>query len=122
MSLCDTCRNYIRSRDNCLFADHVASCNTYKCDRYEETENEPKFVSADNPTSTHPTHYSRLNPEPGDVAREWELTFWLGDAVKYISRAGYKVGNDIIQDLEKARHCIDKEIEYQKQLKSSDQS
>jgi hypothetical protein len=109
-----------------LYGEHVLASDISTCKKYEvipvediSEKAKPKFVSGNNPTTVHPTHYSRLNPEPGDVAREWELTFWLGDAVKYISRAGYKVGSDIIQDLEKARHCIDKEIEYQKQLKSS---
>lgn len=49
----------------------------------------------------NPEHYNRLNPQPKDVIRAWELNFNLGSAVKYISRAGHK--DDIVQDLKKAQ-------------------
>lgn len=38
----------------------------------------------------NPTHYNRLSPEPKDVIRSWELNFNLGNAVKYVARAGHK--------------------------------
>ena len=37
----------------------------------------------------NPTHYDRLSPEPKDVIRSWELNFNLGNAVKYVARAGH---------------------------------
>ena len=46
--------------------------------------------------------------EPIDVIEDWNLGFNLGNAVKYISRAGRK--DDVITDLEKARWYLDREI------------
>lgn len=56
----------------------------------------------------NPEHYNRLNPQPKDVIRAWELNFNLGSAVKYISRAGHK--DDIVQDLKKAQEFIQFEL------------
>lgn len=64
----------------------------------------------------NPTHYSRLNPEPKDVIRKWNLNFNLGSAVKYIARCGYKDGSNPMEDLQKAKQFIDFEIEYLKQM------
>jgi hypothetical protein len=60
---------------------------------------------------SHPDHYTAGRKfEPKDVIRDWDLNFNLGNAVKYISRAGRK--NDLIEDLKKARQYLDFEIEY----------
>lgn len=59
---------------------------------------------------THPSHYcDGRKYEPRKVIRDWGLNFNLGNAVKYISRAGRK--DDIIQDLNKAKQYIEFEIE-----------
>lgn len=56
-----------------------------------------------------PSHYTAGRKyEPKDVIRDWDLNFNLGNAVKYISRAGRK--NDILEDLEKAKTYIEFEI------------
>jgi hypothetical protein len=58
----------------------------------------------------HPSHYSEGRKyEPKDVIRDWQLGFNLGNAVKYIARAGRK--DDIVQDLEKAKQYLEFEIE-----------
>jgi len=49
-----------------------------------------------------PAHYSRLNPQPFEVIKAWELNFFLGSAVKYIARAGHKEGASEETDLRKA--------------------
>ena len=58
----------------------------------------------------HPAHYGGAdNPyEAIKVIEAWDLGFCLGNAVKYISRAGKK--NDLVEDLKKARWYIDREI------------
>lgn len=58
----------------------------------------------------NPKHYAELTPQPIDVIEGWGLGFCLGNAVKYISRAGRKTGEDIITDLKKARWYLDREI------------
>ncbi len=58
----------------------------------------------------HPPHYGGAdNPyEAIKVIEAWGLGFCLGNAVKYISRAGKK--DDVVQDLEKARWYLDRQI------------
>ena len=58
----------------------------------------------------HPTHYGgKNNPyEAIKVIEAWELGFNLGNVAKYISRAGKK--DDIVQDLEKAKWYLEREI------------
>ena len=59
----------------------------------------------------HPPHYiAGRKYEPKDVIRDWDLNFSLGNAVKYISRAGRKDPSKIIEDLEKAIFYINDEI------------
>ena len=66
-------------------------------------------------TVNHPLHYGGGdNPyETIKVIEAWELGFSLGNAVKYISRAGKKV--NAVEDLEKAIWYINREIIKQKQ-------
>lgn len=58
----------------------------------------------------HPAHYGGAdNPyEAIKVIEAWKLNFNLGNTVKYISRAGKK--DATIQELEKARWYLDREI------------
>lgn len=57
----------------------------------------------------NPRHYTEgRQHEPIDVIEDWGLDFQLGNAVKYISRAGRK-GN-AVQDLKKAIWYIEREI------------
>ena len=60
-----------------------------------------------NDNVNHPSHYcDGRRYEPMDVIENWSLGFHLGNAVKYISRAGRK--GDAIEDLEKARWYLDR--------------
>lgn len=65
----------------------------------------------------NPPHYTegRLY-EPIKVINDWDLNFNLGNAIKYISRAGRK-GN-AIEDLEKAKFYLQYEISRLKELNS----
>ena len=57
----------------------------------------------------HPAHYTEGRRfEPIDVIEDWELGFHLGNALKYISRAGRK--GDAREDLEKAVWYLNREI------------
>lgn len=68
-----------------------------------------------NPTTTeavnHPAHYGGGdNPyEHIKVSRAWGLNYELGNATKYICRAGKK--NDAIEDLKKAAWYVHAEIQ-----------
>lgn len=68
----------------------------------------------------HPEHYGGGdNPyEAIKVIEAWGLGFNLGNKVKYISRAGKKDPSKNIQDLEKAKWYLEREISN---LKKSNQ-
>ena len=78
-------------------------------------------MSSDENVSCRPDYYNFSQYEPKDVIRSWGLNFNLGNVVKYIARAGRK--GDKLEDLIKARHYLDFEIdalkiEYLNQSKS----
>ena len=50
----------------------------------------------------HPSHYNTGEIEVIDVIEDWKLGFHLGNAVKYIARAGVKDPSKEKEDLEKA--------------------
>jgi hypothetical protein len=60
----------------------------------------------------HPGHYGgKDNPyEAIKVIEAWDLGFNLGNVVKYISRAGKKDSSMELEDLEKAKWYLDREI------------
>lgn len=72
-------------------------------------------------TPTDPDHYKRGGIEPIDYieAQGWGEGFNRGNAVKYITRAGYKDPETEVEDLEKAKVYIDKEITRVKAKKAS---
>lgn len=58
----------------------------------------------------NPSHYAEGRQyEPINVIEDWQLNYRLGNAVKYISRAGRKT--NAIEDLRKAVWYISREIE-----------
>lgn len=67
----------------------------------------------------HPKHYGDKddNYETIKVIEAWKLGFCLGNTIKYISRAGKK--DNIIQDLEKAKWYLEREIQNLKKGKET---
>ena len=61
-----------------------------------------------------PSHYKDGGIETIDFIEAKDLNYRLGNVVKYVSRAGKK--DDVIQDLEKARWYLDREINKLKGL------
>jgi hypothetical protein len=61
-----------------------------------------------------PTYYQRGTIDVWDFIRQQNLNFHLGNAIKYICRAGYK--DSKIQDLEKAIHYLENELEHAENL------
>ena len=60
----------------------------------------------------HPAHYQGANGlEAIDVIEGFGLNYCLGNAVKYLLRAGKKDPARWREDLQKARWYIDREIE-----------
>ena len=58
-----------------------------------------------------PEHYGS-NWKIGDFIREQELSFHLGNVVKYVCRAGKKENNTKQRDLEQAIAYLENELEH----------
>lgn len=67
-------------------------------------------IMKNNDPVNHPSHYTRFKGIEVIQLTE-QLNFCRGNAVKYIARAGAKDDSKEIEDLEKARWYIDREIE-----------
>lgn len=63
----------------------------------------------------NPPHYKTGGIEVLDFIEAKDLNYRLGNVVKYVSRAGKKINSDPVQDLEKARFYLEREIEARKQ-------
>jgi len=61
-----------------------------------------------------PSYYQRGTADVWDFIREQGLNFHLGNAIKYICRAGYK--DSKIEDLEKAIHYLENELHHVKDV------
>jgi Protein of unknwon function (DUF3310) len=56
-----------------------------------------------------PEHYTKGGIETIDFIEAKELNYHIGNVVKYVTRAGHK--DDRLQDLQKARWYLDREIQ-----------
>ena len=59
-----------------------------------------------------PTHYTRGSIEVWDFIRDQGLNYHLGNAIKYISRAGFKSTATKTEDLKKAIHYLENELQH----------
>ncbi len=59
-----------------------------------------------------PAHYTRGSIEVWDFIRDQDLNYHLGNAIKYICRAGFKGDNTKTEDLKKAIHYLENELEH----------
>ena len=58
----------------------------------------------------HPQHYQSKGMEVIDIIEAYELDFHLGNAIKYILRAGKKEGSSEKEDLGKAAWYIQRKL------------
>ena len=101
---------------NCKFDNQActeAPCNT--CTHNGGTRN--NFISTDdeleylvNDVVNRPTHYTDGKIEVIEYIEDKKLGFCLGNAIKYISRAGKKDPTKEIEDLKKAKWYIERRI------------
>jgi len=62
-----------------------------------------------NTNTTGPAYYRRGSIQVWDFVRDQGLNFHLGNAIKYVCRAGYK--DSKVDDLKKAVHYLQNELE-----------
>jgi hypothetical protein len=63
-----------------------------------------------NDAVNHPSHYTDGGIETIDFIEAKKLPYHLGNAIKYVSRAGKKDQNKTIEDLQKAVWYIERYI------------
>ena len=59
-----------------------------------------------------PAHYTRGAIEVWDFIRDQQLNYHLGNAIKYICRAGFKSSETKATDLKKAIHYLENELHH----------
>ncbi len=105
--------------DSCAFFDKEPLEEPCINCKNNTSPNDPQFESTPcnwkpkghiEPDPIKPGYYNDTKITPFDVIDDWGLNFYLGNAVKYIKRAGKKAGNSRLQDLKKIREYIDHEI------------
>lgn len=69
-------------------------------------------MSTENEKQIGGEHYKSKRIEPWDYILANDIGFMEGNAIKYLTRWRDKGG---IQDLEKAKHYVDKLIEYERE-------
>ena len=74
--------------------------------------------AAGNDPVNHPSHYTDGRIEVIDFIEDKGLNFHLGNAVKYIARARKKDPDKAVEDLEKARWYLDREISRRKETQN----
>ena len=77
------------------------------------TGTQPEPAPVNDPVN-HPSHYTDGRIEVIDFIEDKGLNFHLGNTVKYVARAGKKDPSKAVQDLEKARWYLDREIRRRK--------
>ena len=83
----------------------------------ELAKENPWLTSGKDDPVNHPSHYTDGKIEVIDFIEDKKLGFCLGNAVKYISRAGKKDPSKEIEDLEKAVWYVQRRIH---ELKNSE--
>lgn len=63
---------------------------------------------------SHPKHYNQGKIEVIEFIEDKQMGFHLGNAIKYISRAGKKDPSKTVEDLQKAIWYIERQIELEK--------
>lgn len=68
------------------------------------------LAAPENNSVNHPSHYNTGNIEVIDFIEDQRFNFNIGNAVKYLSRAGRKDDSKYVEDLKKAVWYINREI------------
>ena len=104
------CKRYYPNRcKGCRYGDIVGLC-CFK-DRPTTWGVEIADKGTQHNNVNHPNHYANGRIEVIDFIEDKELGFHLGNAVKYISRAGRKDADKTVEDLRKAAWYLNRQIE-----------
>ena len=93
--------------DRELFLVEGSNANNYKTAKKTSTQDD---------VISHPAHYTQ-GIECMDYIESHRLNYARGNIIKYVTRAGLKDASKEVEDLEKARWYLDREIERVKKAK-----
>lgn len=82
----------------------------------EEEKREEGCAAGKDDVISHPSHYTQ-GIECMDYIESHKLNYARGNIIKYVTRAGLKDASKEVEDLEKARWYLDREIERVKKAK-----
>ena len=82
-----------------------------------KSESKAKKTLIENDPVNHPSHYTDGKIEVIDFIEDKKLGFCLGNAVKYIARAGKKDPTKEIEDLKKAKWYVERRIKQLEEVK-----
>ena len=105
----DCCGNCVDGIGEWLNAPCANEPENPPADKHVDLQKVADEVTRDN--VNHPDHYNHGKIEVIDFIEDKELGFHLGNAVKYISRAGRKNPDKTIEDLRKAAWYLNRQIE-----------
>ena len=88
------------------------------CDALELNKNLGKETADGVDTVNHPSHYTYGTIEVIDYIEDKGFNYNLGNAIKYVSRAGHKF--NAIEDLQKAVWYINREISRLQKVKTDE--
>lgn len=94
--------------DVCYCLPGICPCRCSACRSVNETVPAPA-APKDDPVA-RPRHYTRGTIEVWDFIIDQGLSYCLGTAMKYICRAGHKDPAKHVEDLQKAKAYLDREI------------
>ena len=106
-----------RDCSNCALHNSGISCD------FEQNENVERgyailFPEPENDPVNRPSHYTDGKIEVIEFIEDKNLGFCLGNAVKYIARAGKKDPTKEIEDLNKAKWYIERRIKELKEARA----
>lgn len=116
-SACDCCSycpirklGFIGNQFKCIFKswDKMTDDQLKECLAAIDPEESPEKAED---VVNHPKHYTDGKIEVIDFIEDKKLGFCLGNAVKYISRAGKKDPTKEVEDLKKAAWYVDRRIQ-----------
>lgn len=99
-----------RDRETYIYSDMRFWLNEYGVVKTEIVD------PAEEDAVNHPSHYTDGQIEVSDFIADKDLNFFAGNVVKYICRAGKKDPSKHVEDLEKAKWYLTREIQRQKEV------
>ena len=114
---CGNCCEFDKTTGICEY-NNIAVCrDSGICEGYYPSVQEIEVEGNENNNDPiNPSYYTDTKIEVMDYIEDKGFNFALGNAVKYISRAGKKDADKTIQDLEKANWYLNREIERLRNL------